>query len=123
MHVSFIKPITRTIYLTIALRPLPALNFGTFLAGIFILLRVTGLIPTRLLRFITEKVPNPVNTTDLLCFNAVPTAEINASRQSLQVDFGNLDIFAICSTNFALFIQHPLLFCSTLKQTKRVPYL
>lgn len=97
-------------YLMFTFNPLLGLNLGTFLAGMLIGLRVTGLIPVRPLRFTTANVPKPANATFLLCFNAVPTAEMNASKHSLQVDLGNLDTFAICSTNFALFIQHPLRF-------------
>src|SRR5579885_169228 len=107
-------------YLTIDLRALPALNFGTFLAGICIFLPVAGFTPTLLLRFITVNVPKPVRTTCLFCFNALPTVEINASKQSLQADLGILVILDICSTNFALFIQLPLTVCSNLEQTELV---
>jgi hypothetical protein len=96
-------------YSTNSFKPLPGLNLGTFLAGIDIGLRVTGLIPIRFWRCITEKVPNPVSATCTPCFKAFPTILRNASRQSLHVDFDSFVIFAICSINFALFIQIPLL--------------
>ncbi len=94
-------------YLTIAFNAFPALNFGTFFAGIAIFLPVAGFTPVRLFLFITEKVPNPVNTTFLFCLSALPIVEMNASKHSLQVAFGNLLNLAMLSTIFALFIKVP----------------
>jgi len=67
-------------YLTAALRNLPALNFGTFDAGIFMAAPVRGLRPVRPLRLETEKVPKPVKAMESPFFKVACTSPRVASR-------------------------------------------
>ena len=54
--------------LTALFNLLPALNFGTLAALIFIVAPVLGLRPARAARLVTLNVPNPTKETGLPCF-------------------------------------------------------
>jgi hypothetical protein len=90
---------------TRSLNALPGLNLATFLAGICIRAPEAGFIPILLFLLTTPNVPKPVKTTDLPPLRLWPTVLINDSTALLQVAFGSLDIFAICSINLALFME------------------
>jgi hypothetical protein len=70
-----VGPASRPNQFTASFRPLPALNFGCFEAGIRIFSPVRGLRPSDAARRATWKVPKPIRRTSSPCLSAAEMVE------------------------------------------------
>src|SRR5271157_2714566 len=95
-------------YFTAFLRSLPALNFGAFLAAIFISLPVCGFLPFLAFLCVTENVPKPTRITLSPFFRAFFTPSTNESIALPAAALVTFASFAILSIN-SVFVIHLLL--------------
>ncbi len=96
-------------YFTALFSALPAVNFGTFLAGILISLPVWGFRPTRAFRLPTLKVPKPTKVTACPFFIPFLIAS-NVQETALSAILLLPTTLATSATRSALFTSlHPLL--------------
>src|SRR3990167_6056789 len=87
------------IYFTAIFNDFPALNFGTFVAAIFIFSPVLGLTPILAALLTTEKVPKPTNLTSSPLVRACVTASSKLATNSKIVFFEQPHLATILSTN------------------------
>ena len=83
----------------------PALNLATFLAAIWIGCLVAGLIPGRVERSDTEKVPKPTKLILSPAAKALDTLFTTASRAFFASNLVRPDYSAMALINSALFIK------------------
>jgi hypothetical protein len=105
-------------YFTALFSALPAVNFGTFLAGILISLPVWGFRPTRAFRLPTLKVPKPTRVTACPFFRALEIA-VNVQETVFSAILLLPTTLATSATKSALFKPlHP----PSLELAKMFPY-
>lgn len=95
---------TRMVYRTASFKPLPALNLGTFMAGIWILAPVFGLTPFLAALLFTWKAPKPVKTTLSPFCMALVIVSITDSKQSPAAFFEQAHFEATASISSSLVI-------------------
>src|SRR5574343_274385 len=89
---------------TAALNAVPAVNFGTVVAGIFSVAPVFGFLPVRAARLADLKVPKPTRVTDSPLATVLTTAATMADNALSAAALVIPASFAATSTSSDLFI-------------------
>lgn len=91
---------------TASFKVLPALNDGTFIAGMEIFcVGLRGLTPMRAARFETRNVPKPVTVTEFPFFNSRVIMLVRASSERAAARFVIPAAFAMCEIKSCLDIE------------------